>query len=66
MKCEDHKSHKEHADKLKDRLKYAYKKATEGAQKKGQYKHYYDQKGILISKLETGGESRNQGNAQIG
>ena len=50
-----HKNHKEYADKLKDRLKYAYKKATEEAKKiEIKYKHYYDQKVRREATLKEG------------
>ena len=55
LENEGHKTHKEYADKLKDRLKYAYKKATEEAKKKGiKYKHYYDQKSRRDATLKEG------------
>ena len=45
---------KDYADKLRDRLRTAYKKATEEAKKKGvKYKHYYDQK-VRKSSLDVG------------
>ena len=54
LKSVDHKGHKDYADKLRERLKHAYKKATEEAQKKGvKYKHYYDQK-VRNATLEVG------------
>ena len=49
---EERKSHQDYADKLKDRLAYAYKKAVEEAKIKGQkYKHHYDQN-VRASVLE--------------
>ena len=54
LKSDDYKSHKDYADKLRERLKHAYKKATEEAQKKGiKYKHYYDQK-VRNATLQVG------------
>ena len=51
---EERKSHKDYADKLKNRLSDAYKYASEEAAHKGEkYKHYYD-KGISHSVLEAG------------
>ena len=47
-------SQKDYADKLKDRLKTAYKRATEEMKKKGvKYKHYYDQK-VRNATVEVG------------
>ena len=55
LENEGQKTHKEYVDKLKDRLKYAYKKATEEAKKKGiKYKHYYDQKVRRDATLKEG------------
>ena len=51
---EERKSHQDYADKLKNRLSDAYKRASEEAAHKGEkYKHYYD-KGIRHSVLEAG------------
>ena len=48
------KSHQDYADKLKERLKYAYEKAGEEARNKGQkYKRYYDQN-VRHSSIEVG------------
>ena len=48
------KSHQDYADKLKERLKYAYEKAGEEARNKGQkYKRYYDQN-VRHSSVEVG------------
>ena len=41
---EEHKSHQDYVDRLKDRLQYAYERAEIEARKKGKkYKKYYDQ-----------------------
>ena len=41
---EEHKSHQDYVDRLKDRLQYAYERAEVEARKKGKkYKKYYDQ-----------------------
>ena len=41
---EEHKSHEDYVDRLKDRLQYAYERAEIEARKKGKkYKKYYDQ-----------------------
>ena len=48
------KSKQDYSDKLKDRLKFAYKKAREQAKKAGEkYKQYYDRK-VRHAILETG------------
>ena len=50
----ENRSQKDYADKLKERLKTAYKKATEEMKKKGvKYKHYYDQK-VRNATVEAG------------
>ena len=54
LKNDEYKTHREYADQLRDRLKYAYKKAAEEAERKGiKYKHYYDQK-VRNAILEEG------------
>ena len=48
------RSHQDHANKLKERLKYAYEKTDEEARNKGQkYKRYYDQN-VGHSSIEVG------------
>ena len=51
---EEHKSHKEYTDKLKDRLKYAYKKAIEEAEKKGAKNKHYDDQKVRNATIEAG------------
>ena len=50
----ENRSQKDYADKLKDRLKTAFNRATEEIKKKGvKYKHYYDQK-VRNATVEVG------------